>query len=110
MIGLPLAVLSVIFSLIAFAVPFILAENPGIDAKRALRLSYDMTLGEKGNMFLLNLSFLGWLLLGAVACGVGVLFVIPYIYATQAELYGALRIKAVRCGLCTNQEIGLELF
>lgn len=87
-------------------VPYILADNPNIGAQRAIELSDQMTKGEKLNIFVLDLSFLGWILLGALACGVGVLFVNPYIEATNAELYAVLKDKAYRTGLCSPAELG----
>jgi uncharacterized membrane protein len=45
-------------------VPFILADNSNIGYKRAVKLSASMTQGHKFHIFLLDLSFLGWLLLG----------------------------------------------
>ncbi|MEA4912689.1 MAG: DUF975 family protein [Oscillospiraceae bacterium] len=90
-------------------VPYILAENPNLSTERALELSARMTDGEKGNIFVLALSFIGWYLLGLLACGVGVLFVTPYAEATFAELYGALRYKAVQTGVCDKTELGAEL-
>lgn len=68
-------------------VPYILAEQPNIGAKEALRISNQMTRGHKLDMFILDLSFFGWYLLGALALGIGTLFVLPYDYATKAELY-----------------------
>lgn len=92
-------------------VPYILAENPGISRERAFEISKNTTYGEKWEMFVLDLSFIGWILLGMVACcGIGVFFLSPYIEATQAELYGALRNKAVVNGFCSPDEIGSELF
>ena len=35
--------------------------------------------GKKGKFFYLQLSFIGIYLLGAIACGIGLLWVIPYI-------------------------------
>ncbi len=87
-------------------VPYILADNPNIGAARAIELSDQMTKGEKLDIFVLDLSFLGWILLGTLACGIGVLFVNPYIEATNAELYAALKDKAYRNGLCTPAELG----
>jgi uncharacterized membrane protein len=43
--------------------------------------------GNRFRVFVLQLSFLGWLLLGACACGFGTLFVLPYIHQTNAQLY-----------------------
>ena len=92
-------------------VPYILAENPWISKDRAFEISKNTTYGEKWNMFVLDLSFIGWILLGMLACcGIGVFFLNPYIEATQAELYGALRYKAVANRLCSPDEIGRELF
>ncbi len=68
-------------------VPYLLADNPNLDYKEALRLSNEMTKGYKLDIFILDLSFIGWYLLGLLACGVGVLFVRPYHDATLAELY-----------------------
>ncbi len=86
-------------------VPFILANNPNIGYKRAVKLSVQMTGGHKFHIFLLDLSFLGWLLLGFLALFVGVLFVLPYINATNAELYAVLRQSAIEKGLCTSEEL-----
>lgn len=88
-------------------VPYILADNPEIDRKRALELSDQMTKGHKFNIFVLYLSFIGWYLLGALACGLGVIFVVPYQNATEAELYLVLREQAIEKGLCDYQELNL---
>ncbi len=74
-------------------VPYILAENPGMESKEALARSRAMTEGHKWNMFVLDLSFLGWMLLGLVTFGIGILFVMPYVLSTRAELY--LRLKQI---------------
>ncbi len=90
-------------------IPYILAENPGVTTERAFEISMKTTQGEKWEMFVLDLSFIGWYLLGVLACGVGVIFVRPYHEAARAELYGALRFKAVQQGLADKSEIGAEL-
>jgi len=88
-------------------VPYILADNPNLPASRAIELSCRMTAGQKWKIFVLDLSFLGWILLGALACGVGVLFVNPYIDSTRAELYMLLRHNALQDGLTTMEELCL---
>lgn len=89
-------------------VPYILADNPNIGTKRAMELSQEMTRGQKWDIFVLDLSFLGWYLLGALALGVGVVFVRPYDYATNAELYLRLREDALQCGLCRYEELNIK--
>ncbi len=89
-------------------VPFILAENPGIGHWRALELSQEMTDGQKMNIFVLDLSFIGWYLLGALAFGIGVVFVNPYVYGTNAELYQSLKAQALEDNICTPDEFLVE--
>ena len=55
--------------------------------------------GEKWNVFVLDLSFLGWNILGACTLGIlTVFYVAPYQYLTHAALYGALKQKMMRMG------------
>ena len=77
-----------------------------IGYRRALKLSIAMTQGHKWAMFILDLSFVGWYLLGLLACGLGVLFVRPYYLAVQSELYAQLRYLGVQNHLCTMEELG----
>ena len=88
-----------------YMVPYILAENPGISSKRAFEISKEMTNGEKFDIFWLGLSFFGWILLGTLACGIGVLFVEPYIQTTFAELYQVMREKAHNNGFSDFNEL-----
>ncbi len=88
-------------------VPYILADNPNIGARRAIELSNDMTRGHKFDMFVLDLSFIGWYLLGVLAAFIGVLFVHPYKNATEAELYLVLRSNAIESRKCSLWELNL---
>lgn len=87
-------------------IPYILAENPGIDQRRAFELSRIMMTGQKWNTFVLDLSFFLWYLLGAVTCGLAnVFYVNPYIAATNAELYAVLRDDLLNRGLSNTFEL-----
>lgn len=73
-------------------IPYILAENPGIDSREAFAMSRQMMDGNKWDAFVLDLSFLGWNILSVFTCGIlSVFYVNPYIYMTDAELYVALK-------------------
>lgn len=73
-------------------IPYILAEHPDIDSKEAFAVSKNMMSGNKWNAFVLDLSFLGWMILSAVTCGIlSIFWVNPYYYMTCAELYVALK-------------------
>ncbi|UKS24284.1 DUF975 family protein [Paenibacillus sp. HWE-109] len=86
-------------------VPYLLGDNPQIGTKRAVQLSNQMMKGHKWKMFVLDVSFIGWYLLGTLALGIGVLFVMPYYNATKAELYLVLRQQALHDGLTTDKEL-----
>ena len=87
-------------------VDYLLAENPSMDYHRALELSRQTTAGEKWDMFVLDLSFIGWFWLGALALGIGVLFVAPYYEATWAEFYAAMRAKTFASNMADETELG----
>ena len=71
-------------------VPYILAENPLLSSDEVIHLSKRMTHGHKMDIFVLDLSFIGWYLLGGLFFGIGAFFVDPYAEATNARLYTIL--------------------
>ena len=91
-------------------VPYLLAENPDLDAARAAEIIPNKTDDEKWNIFLRDLSFIGWNLLVNLLFGLGILFVHPYYEATKAELYAAMRAKVVASGYVTEAELSGQIF
>ncbi|WP_312812639.1 DUF975 family protein [Sedimentibacter sp.] len=89
-------------------VPYILTENPNIGAEKAITLSRKMMDGHKFNTFVLDISFIGWYILGLLAFVVGVFFVYPYFYATEAQLYLVLRKNALEAQYCTYEDLNLK--
>lgn len=76
-------------------VPMIIAENPELSAKEAIKLSEDMMKGYKWRAFLIDLSFIGWDILNILTLQIlGVFFLEPYKRMTTVELYMTLREKA----------------
>ena len=73
-------------------VPYILSDNPDMQPTEAITKSREMMNGNKWNAFVLDLSFLGWAMLGIITLGiVYVLYTQPYICATDAEIYNKLK-------------------
>jgi len=71
---------------------FILADNPDLKPLEALRRSKHMMQGHKSEFFKLNLSFIGWLFLSVITCGIlFILYVGPLYYATITEFYESLQ-------------------
>lgn len=69
---------------------YILAENPGIGAREALRRSEKMMKGHKMELFVLDLSFIGWHLLALVTFGLSYIYAGPYMSAASAGFYRSL--------------------
>lgn len=86
-----------------FFVPWILAEHPEISAGRVLRMSKGMAKGQRMNIFIMQMTFAGWVILSAflayrfsrvmplplsriVSTGI---YTLPLVYyhAATAELY-----------------------
>ncbi len=74
-----------------YLVPYLLAENPHLSWEQARDQSRSMMEGNKLDVFVLEVSFIGWNILGSLLCGVGHVFVAPYKEAVYAELYHTLR-------------------
>ena len=92
-----------------FLVPFIVAENPDIKPKDAILLSRRMMDGHKWECCKLELSFMGWFLLGFVTFGaVDVLWGVPYRVASYTEYYTALRSEAKRRGIEGTEQLNDE--
>ncbi|MCH5185129.1 MAG: DUF975 family protein [Oscillospiraceae bacterium] len=95
MIGIPIYIKKCQY----FMVEYIIAENPEISSKRAFEISKKTMKGQKFNVFVLDVSFIGWVLLGILACCIGVHFVMPYYYAARTQCYFYLKEIAVRNGV-----------
>lgn len=90
--GLLLIVPGIIKSYQYRMVPYILSENPELTTKEALLESTNMMKNQKMKLFLLDLSFIPWHLLGIITLGIlEVFFVIPWTYTTEVTIYNNLR-------------------
>lgn len=70
--------------------PFVLADDPNISYNAAIDRSCALMDGHKLDLFLLDLSFIGWILLSLLTCGIGFLWLIPYMQASHALYYRQL--------------------
>ena len=68
-------------------VPYLMADHPGMSVAEAFNRSKAMMNGHKGELFLLHLSFIGWLLLSAITLGIAGLVVSPYMQFAETAFY-----------------------
>ena len=71
--------------------PYILIDNPELSAREAIRKSQQMMVGQKFNLFWLQLSFIGWFFLACLTGGIGFLWLVPYYQTSQAVFYQNLK-------------------
>ncbi|MBP3880089.1 MAG: DUF975 family protein, partial [Lachnospiraceae bacterium] len=55
-------------------IPYILASDPDMERREAFRISKEMVKGERVNILLFYLSFIGWELLAILTCGLLMIF------------------------------------
>ena len=72
-------------------VPYLLHDYPELTPREAMKISREMMSGQKWNLFVLDLTFFGWILLSIFTLGLGMLFVQPYILTARAAFYEDLK-------------------
>lgn len=65
----------------------LLVEHSDMGVIEALRTSSQMMEGNMGRLFYIYLSFIGWSLLGLLSCGIGMLWVTPYMMQVSVNFY-----------------------
>ena len=70
---------------------YILAENKGKPAMECINESKRMTEGHKMELFVLALSFIGWILLSAITFGIAAIWAVPFMNAAFANAYRSLK-------------------
>lgn len=72
-------------------VPYLIKDHPELSATEAITRSREMMQGNKGRAFLMDLSFIGWYLVGTLTLGLGNIFwTTPYHASSTAALYHEL--------------------
>ena len=73
--------------------PFILDEYPELTPVEAIHRSRMMMKGHKFDLFWLYLSFIGWAILSVITCGIGFLWLAPYIQTAEAAFYEEVKAE-----------------
>lgn len=67
--------------------PLLLAENPEMGVRESFKRSAEIMRGHKWQLFCLDLSFIGWFILGLLCAGIGLLWVMPYQQTARSHFY-----------------------
>lgn len=90
-----LGIAGIIFAYAYSMVPYLLKDYPELSPKEALRASREMMKGHKWEFFLLQLSFIGWIILSILTACIGLIFLEPYIATTNAYYYEDLKAETI---------------
>ena len=75
--------------------PYILKDNPEMKNNAAIEESMRMMDGHKLELFLLDLSFIGWAILSILTCCIGFLWLVPYMNMARGNFYEDLKKASV---------------
>ena len=74
---------------------YILKDNPELKNNAAIEESMRMMDGHKLELFLLDLSFIGWAILSILTCCIGFLWLAPYMNMARVNFYEDLKKASV---------------
>ena len=76
-------------------VPYLLRDYPELGVREALRTSRQMMKGHKWDLFVLDFSFIGWILLSYMTLCIGLLWVGPYMETARTAFYEDLKNECI---------------
>ena len=101
---IPLIILALAYSMVTF----ILYDDEELSPKEILTKSRMMMKGHKGELFLLMLSFFGWMIVCVFTLFIGMLWLAPYMQMTMVKFYEQIRAEYEGAGeeeMPTQEEV-----
>lgn len=94
LLGVAIYIASIVYAvsrgLLYSLVYYIAYDNPNLSSKECVLKSEELMTGNRGNLFLLQLSFIGWIILGAFTFGIAYIWIIPYMQVAVSCFYDEL--------------------
>lgn len=75
------------YSMTPYIVKNMVASDKQVGATDGINASKELMKSHKMDLFIFDLSFLGWNILAAITCGIGYLWVTPYYQTAKANFY-----------------------
>lgn len=82
----------------------LICDYPDLSPSEACKLSRKIVTGNKGELFSMVLSFIGWYCLIPLTLGIITIYVNPYYFTTEALYYENFRLRAQQDGRVTPQD------
>lgn len=80
-------VITVLFAFLVFPTFYIYVDNPDMPVVDIFKESFKMMKGNKGRLFALIMSFMGWIVLSLFTLGTLLIWVAPYLQMALTEYY-----------------------
>ena len=74
---------------------FVSADHPDWTWQQCMNASKAVMKGKKGKLFCLDISFIGWMIVGVLAFGIGTLWVSTYMQSARANFYEDIKAEIV---------------
>ena len=87
---------------------YIQNDNPDMGASDCLKESQEMMNGHKMELFIMDLSFIGWFIVGLLCLGVGTLWVEAYYQMARANFYLELKGQTDESGDIVDADVVTE--
>lgn len=79
-------------------------DNPDMSSKDAVLKSQELMTGNRGKLFCLQLSFIGWSILASFTLGIGLLWLLPYMQFAIIAFYKHLNENSSNNEVISNVE------
>lgn len=83
----PSLIITTFLALVYSQAYYLMLDFPVCSVKDLLKKSRLLMRGHKGRLFYIQVCFLPLLILGVLTCGIGMLWIAPFLYAVQTEFY-----------------------
>lgn len=84
---------------------FILAEFSDVSIGKSMEISKKITKGYKWDLFVMDLSFLGWGILCLLSLGIGFIWLRPYMTMSRINAYHAMLKNALESEIITPGDL-----
>ena len=74
---------------------YVRIDNPDMSVVQILKTSRKIMHGRKIDYFVLQFTFIGWIIVSCITCGIGFLWLAPYIEASVAAFYDSAKDQII---------------
>ena len=101
LLGIPAIIKTISYSQLMY----LIAEHKELSIPKALKISMVITKGHKWELFVMDLSFLGWIILASIPAGLGFIVLQPYMNMSYVNAYHSMLQEALDSGIIKPEDL-----